>query len=349
MTFIQPQRLKVGDKVAIISPSAGMPYLFPWVYDQGIKRIKEVFGLIPIEYPTAKQSPDFLAKHPQARADDINKAFADPEIKAIFATIGGNDQIKILPFLNKDLIKSNPKIFLGYSDNTNLHLFLWNCGIISYYGGAVMIQFAMGGGMHDYTKKFITNALFEDSIGEIYAAPDWSDVDLEWADKKNLEIKKPLFKSEGWEWFNSPNGILEGQLWGGCLEVLEYHLLNKEYLPKIEKLNNSILFLETSEEMPSNSFVYRFLAELAKLKILPHFKTILMAYPKAQLCGKEPPEGRNEYILNQKNAVKKALKDHNINIPIIFNMNFGHTDPQMIIPNGGKVKIDFDLRKIEFN
>ena len=168
MIFKQPSRLKFGDKVAIVSPSAGLPHIFPWVYEQGLNRIKEVFGLEPVEFPSARQSPEYLSKNPKVRAEDINTAFADPSIKGIIATIGGNDQIRILPYLNKDIISANPKIFMGYSDCTNLHLFLWNLGIISYYGGAVMTQFAMGGGMQEYTinsikKLFLTIPLKKSS------------------------------------------------------------------------------------------------------------------------------------------------------------------------------------------
>ncbi|MBA3956831.1 MAG: LD-carboxypeptidase [Parachlamydiaceae bacterium] len=153
MKFKQPIPLQRGDKIAIVSPSSGMPFLFPWVYEQGLKQIRQIFKLQVVEFPTAKQSPEYLSKNPKARADDINAAFADPTIKGIIATIGGNDQIRILPYLDSEVIVANPKIFMGYSDNTNLHLFLWNLGIISYYGGSIMTQFAMGGGMQDYTIK----------------------------------------------------------------------------------------------------------------------------------------------------------------------------------------------------
>lgn len=62
MKFIKPLNLKQGDKIAIISPSAGLPHVFPWVYEQGLKRIKEVFQLVPIEFPTARQSPSTLLR-----------------------------------------------------------------------------------------------------------------------------------------------------------------------------------------------------------------------------------------------------------------------------------------------
>jgi len=348
MIFRQPQSLKPHDKVAIISPSSGIPFFFPWVYEQGLDRLRKIFQLEPIEFPTACQSPEYLSKNPKARADDINNAFADPSIKGIIATIGGIDQIRILPYLDKKVIAANPKIFMGYSDCTNLHLFLWNLGIISYYGGAIMIQFAMGGGMQKYTIQSLRKALFNPPIGKVEAALEYSDADLDWADKENLSKKRPIYSSNGWIWHNCGDKLIKGRLWGGCLEVLSLHLSVRRYLPDFERLNDIILFIETSEEMPAEEFVYCFIAALGEIDLLNKFKAILVAYPKAQFCDKQPPGGREAFIINQQEAIKNALKDYNVTIPVIFNMNFGHTDPQMIIPNGGSVKINSSLKTIEF-
>jgi|688.fasta_scaffold174523_1 muramoyltetrapeptide carboxypeptidase LdcA involved in peptidoglycan recycling len=347
--FRYPSSLRPGDKVAIISPSSGMPFLFPWVYEQGINCLRDIFQLEPVEFPTARQSPDFLSKNPKARAEDINAAFSDSSIKGIIATIGGNDQVRILPYLDKQAIQTHPKIFMGYSDCTNLHLLLWNLGIVSYYGGAVMTQFAMGGGMQEYTIHAIRKALFDPPIGKIYSAPEYSDVDLDWADKQNLNKKRPMYPSNGWSWYNHQAEVIEGRLWGGCLEVLSFHLSVRKYLPDFEKLDGTILFIETSEEMPAHEFVYCFIAALAEIGVLKRFKAILMGYPKAQFCEKQPPEGREAFIQNQQNAVKNALRDYQSDLLVIFNMNFGHTDPQLILPNGGDVKIDCKAKTIEFS
>lgn len=344
MKFQKPLSLKPGDKVAIVSPSSGMPFLFPWVYKQGIERLKSVFQLEPIEFPTALQSPEYLSCNPQARAEDINAAFSDPSIKAVIATIGGNDQIRILPYLDKKVLSTNPKIFMGYSDCTNIHLFLWNLGIVSYYGGAIMTQFAMGGGMDEYTIHSIRKALFDSSIGEVQSAMEYSDYDLRWDDRENLSKKRPMYRSNGWHWHNWNNESITGRLWGGCLEVLDFHLSVKRYLPDFERLNDTILFIETSEEMPTDGFVYRFIAALGELHLLKKFKAILVGYPKAQFCDQTAPGGRELFITQQQEAIKSALKDYKADIPVIFNMNFGHTDPQLIIPNGGVVSIDSEKK-----
>lgn len=346
--WINKKPLQPGDRVAIISPSSGMPFLFPWVYEQGIHHLKEVFKLEPIEFPTARKSPEFLSQNPEARARDVNRAFQDPTIKAVIATIGGNDQIRVLPHLHKEMIRANPKPFLGYSDSTNLHLFLWNLGIVSYYGGALMTQFAMRGGMQEYTVQSIKKALFCPFIGKLSPALEYSDEDLDWANPDNLKQKPQMVQCRGWDWYQKEDSLIEGRLWGGSLEILDLHLSIKKYLPTQDELKGSILFIETSEEMPSSGFVYRFIAALVELEILQQFKAILMARPKAQFCETFPPEGRDKFISNQKNAVKSALNDYGVRLPVIFDLNFGHTDPQILIPNGAMVKIDCKLETIEF-
>ena len=101
---------------------------------------------------------------PAARAADVNAAFADPDIAAILTSIGGEDQIKILRHLDADLIKANPKPFFGSSDNTNLHNYLWNLGIVSYYGGTIMTDLGRCGSVNPHTAEAFRAAFVEDGL-----------------------------------------------------------------------------------------------------------------------------------------------------------------------------------------
>ena len=114
MKFVKPKKLLKGDTVAIVSPSWGGPSIFPHVYESGLETIKRL-GLKVKEYPSARKEADFLYANPEFRAKDINNAFEDSEVKAIFTSIGGDDSVRILPFLDANIIKKNPKIILGYS------------------------------------------------------------------------------------------------------------------------------------------------------------------------------------------------------------------------------------------
>ncbi len=349
MRFTVPQRLRPYDKVAIVSPASGCAYLFPEVYELGLKRLRTVFDLEPIEFPSARKSPEYLSKNPQARADDINAAFADSSIKAIIATAGGNDCIRILPYLDAKTIIANPKAFLGYSDCTNIHVFLWNLGLISYYGGSVMSQFGMQYAMHDYTISSIKKALFRDSIGQISASLDYTDYDLDWSNPDNLVLKRPLEKAPDWQWHNFNSIITAGRLWGGCLETLDLQFAANQYLPELEDFDDIVMYIETSEELPSAGFVYRFIAALGERGILERIGGMLVGLPKAQFLHVLPSEGKAQYLANQRAAIEQALEDYGCKLPVVFNLNFGHTDPQLLIPNGGIVRIDGIKKTIFFS
>ena len=141
MTFIRPPKLNSGDTIATLSPSWGGPSLFPHIYDHGIKMLQETLSLVIKEYPTAKMDAHELYLHPEVRAADINAAFADPEIKAIIASIGGDDSVRILPYLERETIRNNPKILMGYSDITTLLTYCNQLGLITFNGPAIMAGF----------------------------------------------------------------------------------------------------------------------------------------------------------------------------------------------------------------
>lgn len=110
-----PPKPRPGDRIAVLSPSAGLPAVFPDVYELGLTRLRDEFGLVPVEFPTTRAA----AATPRERARDITAAFADPSIAAVIASIGGDDQITVLRHLDDEVIRANPKPFFGFSDNTD--------------------------------------------------------------------------------------------------------------------------------------------------------------------------------------------------------------------------------------
>lgn len=345
--FIAPSKLKPGDKVAIVSPSCGAASEFPWIYHQGLKRLKD-FGLEPVEFPTALKDGKYLAENPQARAQDINQAFEDKSIKGIIATIGGDDQIKILDYLDKEVITQNPKMFLGLSDNTNLHLYLWNLGIISYYGGSLMQQWAQNGKMDAFTTDNFKHTLFKNECIDIKPSEEWTDIDFEWSNQSLLDKQKSMEPNPGWVWYNTSEKEVTGRLWGGCWEIIAWHMLSEKYLPSPEQLKGTVLFIETSEEMPSADNIYRSLVGMGIRGWLSQFSAILIGRPKTQCRGIYPVEGREKYIENQRSLIIKALEEYAPEVPAVFGLDFGHTDPQILVPSGGVAVIDGKNKKIVF-
>lgn len=340
--MISPPILTPGDRVAIVSPSGGLPELFPAVFEQGLRRLSEDFGLIPVEYPTTRVLHSSLAD----RARDLHAAFADPEIRALFCAIGGDDQIKLLRYLDPELLRAHPKRFFGYSDATNIELFLWNLGIVSFYGGAIMVQFGMAGGMHEYTVESLRHALFDPGEVEIHPAPSYTDEDRDWGDAPQLALSPNMWPNPGWEWVNADRTI-EGVTWGGCLEILDYQLRAGRYLPRDADCDGAILLLETSEELPDTKYVYRVLMGMGERGLLQRFAAVLVGRAKAWAFDRRQTlEQKAAYVHEQRAAIQRALDEYSPSVPVVYNLDFGHTDPQWIVPLGGYVRIEGASRRI---
>ena len=132
--MIKPRKLRPGDKVATVSLSWGGPGAIPHRYEAGKKQLQDEFGLIVVEMSHTLREPDWLYRNPQARAEDLMAAFSDTTVAGIVSTIGGDDSIRLLPFLDLDVIRSNPKVFMGYSDTTIAHLACFKAGLVTFYG-----------------------------------------------------------------------------------------------------------------------------------------------------------------------------------------------------------------------
>jgi len=154
MEFLKFSKLKKGDKVAIVSPSFAAPGKWPHVYELGLKRLREVFGLNPVEFAATKK----IGASGEARSKDLIDAFEDKDIKAVIASLGGDDQITYIKNLPPAPFVKNPKPFFGFSDNTHFANFLWLNGIPSFYGSTLFTQFAMQKRMDEYTIQYLKYA-----------------------------------------------------------------------------------------------------------------------------------------------------------------------------------------------
>lgn len=339
--MIQLNKLKKGDRVAILSPSFAAPGKFPHVYELGLKRLREVFELEPIEFPATKK----LGATGEERAADLIAAFEDPSIKGVITTIGGDDQITYIKNLPLEPFIQNPKLFFGYSDNTHFANFLWMHGVPSFYGGALFTQFAMEGKIDDFTLKYLKLALFESGEHELEVSPVYSDIGLDWNDPANLEKLEIFLPNDGWQWNGTESA--EGISWGGCLESIDELLRHDIAIPSLSDFENIILFTETSEEMPSADYVFRVYRALGERGILARVKGVLVGRPKSWEFGNEHDDAwQNAHRIEQRETILKVVRAYNPTVPVIQNLDFGHTNPQIPLPYGGHVRIDSKEKKI---
>jgi len=347
--FVLPPKLEEGDKVAVLSTSAGIKNRFPNAFEKGIERLEERFGLEPVVYDTAEKDTEYLNANPEEKAEEFMEAFEDPEIKAVIPVSGGDEELRVLKHLDAERLKENPTRFYGISDNTNIHMFLWNLGIQSFYAGQILPDLMSEGEIGEYTYKNLEKAFFEDSLGTVEASNQFTDefVDVE-ADEITDDRKR--YENEGWDFWNFNGETVESRLFGGCFEIMDWQMATQKYLPDEEKLEGTVLALETSEEAPSETTVKRWLMCLGENGILGKFSAILIGRPiRKPLHGEErTEEEKQEYHEDQKERIKEEIKRYSPDTPVVFDVDFGHTDPKLPLQLGSNVELKPEKEKIEF-
>jgi muramoyltetrapeptide carboxypeptidase LdcA involved in peptidoglycan recycling len=339
---LYPEKPRPGDRVAVLSPSAALSAVFPHPFELGLRRLEERYEVRAVEFHTTRR----LGSTPRERADDLHAAFADPDIKAILTSIGGDDQVKVLRHLDPELIRANPKPFFGISDNTNLHHFLFGLGIVSYYGGTVMTTLGRGGAMNPHAEESFAAAFLDSGWYDLRPAESFSDLDRDWADPLQLETEPQMLPGTGWQWHGGEQ-LVEGRLWGGCLEIVDFQLRVGRYLLDDAAYDGCVLVLETSEELPSAQYVGEVLMCLGERGLLERFSGLLMGRPKARALGQaDDVAARASYVEAQHEAVLSAMAEYHPDVPVVLDVDLGHTDPQLVVPHGGEVRIDPVARSV---
>ena len=339
--MIKPKKLKKGDTVAIVSLSSGMAgdEAFRHRYEQGKKRLEEVFGLKTVTMPNALKGSKYLAKHPEVRAKDFMDALKDKNISGIICNIGGDDTIRLLPYIDFDVIKNNPKVFMGYSDTTINHFMMYKAGITSYYGPSVMCEFAENYEMHDFTKKYVGEVLFKNLENiTITSSPKWTSEFLDWSNQAyDLQKRKMYKEKHGYEVLQG-KGSFEGNLLGGCIDVFPMFVGTKIW-PSTNEWKNKILFLETSEDEVTPDYVKYYLRNLVAQGIIDKINGIIVGKPQNE-------KYYEEYKEVYKNII--GIEANRPELPILYNVNIGHTAPMCIFPLGQKIKVDLNKKEIIF-
>jgi muramoyltetrapeptide carboxypeptidase LdcA involved in peptidoglycan recycling len=339
--FVRPPALEPGDSVAVVAPSSGGAHDARHVFELGLRRLREVFDLEPVVYPTARQSNDFLADSPRARAADVHAAFRDPEIRGVVATIGGADQLRILRHLDSEVLRENPTRFFGMSDNTNLNLALWNAGVVSYNGAQLMNELAVPGELPEYTERYCRRAFFEDSLGELEASTEWTDEPATWWTDPEQMGDPPAYEANPGRRWAGGDAAVEGRLWGGNRSIVEWHLATDRYLPDPEELDGAILGLETAETIPDPDMVGATLMCLGERGLLERFDGVVVGRPATRSHLREPPrEEREAYRERLYGEVIEQVGRYNPEAPVVVGFDWGHTTPVAPLPIGGRIEVD---------
>ncbi len=338
LTLQKPRPLRPGSRVALVSPSWGGPGTIPHRYEMGVRELRERFGLDVVEMPHTRADADWLWRNPAARADDLNRAFDDPSIDGIITTIGGEDSVRVLPYIDAQTLAANPKVFLGYSDTTTLHVFALLSGVQTFYGPSVMAGIAENGGTLPYTEQWFRRALMSDEpIGELSASDEWTEERIPWEDMERAGDRRTMRPNPGWTWQGGSERV-EGHLVGGCLEVLEF-LKGTRWWPRPEVWDGAVLYWESYQDGPSLELIRSWLRNYGTQGILERLAGMLVG--RVRGYGEEQDRELAK-VIDDLLTVESGRSD----LPVVLGLDFGHTDPQMILPNGGHVVIDPGARSI---
>ncbi|MDO4611965.1 MAG: LD-carboxypeptidase [Candidatus Saccharibacteria bacterium] len=347
----KPAALKRGDKIAIVSLSDGV-LGEPFAKHEVVlleKRLREEFGLNFAYMDNAKKGIEYLKKHPEARAKDLIQAFTDKNIKAIWTVLGGDDTFRILPFLMNDefkkIVQENPKVFLGFSDTTNNHLMLYKLGLLTYYAPSLLADVAeLGPEIFPYTKEWLMELFEPNTKKQIASSPVWYGERKSFGEDQ-LGVRRPEYpEKHGFE-FVRGKGVVEGKLLGGCLDSLYEMLKYVRYddqkeifekypiFPEKEIWRDKVLFIETSEEKPTPEKYEKMLEALEARGVFEAISAMIVGKPQGEV-----------YYEEYKNILLRFAEKYNL--PFVYNLNFGHNAPRMVLPYGQKILINFDEQKI---
>lgn len=298
----------------------------PWINNQEMKDLaNKRFAELGLELTFGDhvyEKDDFDSSSIEDRVSDLHQAFRDPKVKMIITVVGGFNSNQLLRYLDYDLIQHNPKIICGYSDITALTNAIYaKTGLITY-SGPHYFSFGDKKGI-DYTLEYFKKALFTDDQFTVEPSKKWSND--RWIGKQD---DRNFIDNEAYWIINE--GQAEGTIVGGNQCTLNL-LQGTEYMPD---LSNSILFLEDDYE----AHVATFDRDLQSIIHQPGFSLV-----KGIVIGRFQPEsGVTQNLLEQIIHSKSELHD----MPVIANVDFGHTTPQITFPIGGTADLQVTKNKV---
>ncbi|MDO8610442.1 MAG: LD-carboxypeptidase [bacterium] len=310
-----PAKLQKGDAVRIITPSRTLQLISEETKEIANKRFEDL-GLHITFGKHVSEKDDFYSSSIESRIEDLHDAFSDTNVKAIITVIGGFNSNQLLRYIDWELIKKNPKIFCGYSDITALNNAIFaKTGLVTYSGPHYS---SFGQKLYfEYTLEYFKNCMFSNNPFNISPSENWSD-DAWYMDQN----KRNLIHNDGHLVIHE--GYAEGTIIGANICTLNL-LQGTEYIPS---LSNSILFLEDDYETKPHTFD----RDLQSLIHQPNFSSV-----KGIAIGRfQKASNMTDKILKQIIKTKNEL----VNIPIISNVDFGHSDPKITFPIGGIARIN---------
>lgn len=323
-------KLKIGDEIRVIAPSRSLGI----ISDENIKYALQALKAIGLNVTFSKHASDidvFMSSSVESRIADLHEAFADSKVKGILTVLGGYNSNQLLDHIDYELIAKNPKILCGFSDITALSNAIYaKTGLVNY-SGPNFSTFAMQKGF-EYTSEYFKKALFNHEAISVTSSKEWSSDGTWYLDQEN----RTFYENPGMVVINP--GTAAGKILGGNLGTFQL-LRGTSYMPSLE---GSVLFLEEVASFSGDTGVFEFDRNLQSLTQSPDFDGVqAIVFGRFETSFKMTME-KLHYIIETKPKLK--------NIPIICDVDFGHSSPIITFPIGGCCNLSANLDgSIELN
>ena len=328
--IIHPAPLTAGDTIRVISPSWFGGATFVPRAMRGIRQLESLGFRVEIG-KHAFANLGHVSGTVAERVADLHDAFADPDVRMVLATIGGTHAAELLTHIDFDLIRDNPKIFMGFSDNTILHTaFRFEAGLATLYGPGLLTDWAEHPGMANEALGTAIHLMTSTQpLGTIAAPARWTDEFLDWETGEDSSREREYHPNPGWNWVRE--GTAAGRTIGGCLETLQ-HLRGTRWWPDF---TGAVLCIETSEECSNPLSFDAMFGDYARMGVLDDIAGLLVARPYG-------------FDQEQHAHFTWLLSEHvtDWSFPVVANMDFGHTTPMVTMPLGVQVLISSETRSV---
>jgi muramoyltetrapeptide carboxypeptidase len=319
-----PSKIKAGSNIRVIAAARSLQLISKEITRSAIEKL-ELMGVTITFGKNAEEIDIFSSSSVASRIQDINDAFLDNSVDAILTVVGGYNSIQLLRYLDYDLIKQHPKILCGFSDITTLSNAIFKKTSVVGYSGPHFSTFGMKLGI-EYTIEYFHKCLFSPEPYRLMPSPTWSD-DIWFLDQHNREF----LDNDGYWIINNIPGTFEGTTIGGHLRCFNA-LQGSEFIPE---LKHSILFIEEDDEITPPLFD----RQLQSVILQPDFSDVC-----AVIIGRfQKKTQMTRKILTEIVQSKRELR----NIPVVGNIDFGHTTPIITYPIGGKCLLSLSEKECE--
>lgn len=324
---ITPEKLKLGDTIGIVCPSAGINIKARHRIENAKNYLESVGFKVKLGKAIFVEDKEYTSGTVEERVNDLHNMFSDPDVRAVLCGTGGNHSNQLLKYLDYELIRNNPKMFIGYSDITVMHYALYTqADLITYYGPCAATQFGENPEILNYSKdSFWNECILPTHARVIDPSKEWTEEFLDWFEQKDVTRPRFLQKNNGYKLIR--HGQATATITPTCVMSVNRLAGTKYWIDPSDKV--MILDVLLSPGELDFGLLDAYLTDLSNIGVFDNLKGLLIS----RLAGFSPKDEAHFY-----ERLDELTRD--TPYPIIANFDIGHTDPINTVRYDQTISID---------